>query len=169
VLLLPLLRNGRSGSILGELLGLVCSVLWTNYGVQCRALARRLSAAEVTAHTFVRAGVLLAPFVMVELSSTRLVWRTGLVLVQLFCILGGSVAAFVFWNNGLRHWKTSRVYLFNNFIPLSNMAWANVCLGEPFTATFWVAMALIAGGVVAGQASWRRVDIGEQSLKSPAG
>jgi drug/metabolite transporter (DMT)-like permease len=169
VLLLPLLRKGRPGSILGELIGLSCSLLWTNYGVQCRALGHRLSGAEVSAHTFVRAGVLLAPLAMIELVSARMVWRLDLVLIQLFCVLGGSVAAFVLWNNGLRHWKTSQVYLFNNFIPLSNMAWANACLGEPFTATFWLAMLLIAAGVFAGQLTGRRVDIAEETLKSPAG
>jgi drug/metabolite transporter (DMT)-like permease len=56
----------------------------------------------------------------------------------------------------LRHWNTSRVYLFNNLIPLSNMGWAHVCLGEPVTATFWFAMILIAGGVTLGQANLQR-------------
>lgn len=169
VLFLPMLRNGRPGSILGEIMGLGCSVLWTNYGVQCRALGRDLSGAEISAHTFSRAGLLLAPLAMVELSSSPIPWRLELVLVQVFCILGGGVVAFVLWTNALRRWKTSQVYLFNNLIPLSNMAWANACLGEPITGTFWIAMLLIAAGVFAGQANWRRVDIARETLKSPAG
>ncbi len=169
VLFLPILRSGRPGSILGELLGVASGVLWTNYGVQCRALGRDLSGAQISAHTFVRAGLLMAPLGMIELSSSPIPWRVDLVLIQLFCILGGGVVAFALWTGALRHWKTSQVYLFNNLIPVSNMAWANACLGEPITGTFWVAMLLIAAGVLAGQVKWSRVDIAAETLKSPAG
>jgi drug/metabolite transporter (DMT)-like permease len=91
VLFLPLLRNPRPGSILGELIGIACGVLWTNYGVQCRSLGRHLSGAELCGHTFLRAGLLLAPLAMIELSTTRIPWRLDLVLIQLFCVLGGGV------------------------------------------------------------------------------
>ncbi len=169
VLFLPLLRNGHAGSILGELIGMSCGVLWTNYGVQCRALGRDLSGAEVTAHTFLRAGRAVCPMAAIELATTAPIpWRADLILVQLFCILAGGVVAFALWTNGLRQWKTSQVYQFNNLIPLSNMAWANVCLGEQITTTFWIAMALVAAGVLAGQANLRKVDIARESLKSPA-
>ena len=77
VLFLPMLRNGRPGSILGEIMGMACGVLWTNYGVQCRALGRDLSGAEISAHTFLRAGLLMAPLAMIELSSSPIRWRAG--------------------------------------------------------------------------------------------
>jgi drug/metabolite transporter (DMT)-like permease len=154
-LFLPALRQSR-GHWPGEILGLSCGLLWTNFGVQCHALGRDLSGAEISAHTFWRAGVLLAPLALVELSRGSVPWRMDLVWTQLFCVLGGGVVAYALWNNGLRHWKTSQVYLFNNLIPLSNMGWANVCLGEPITSTFWVSMALIASGVVLGQADLQR-------------
>lgn len=154
-LFLPALRQG-GGRWSGEILGLACGVLWTNYGVQCHLLGRHLSGAEVSAHSFWRAGLLLAPPALVEVSSTGLPWRLDLVGAQLFCVLGGGVVAFALWNGALRHWKTSQVYLFNNLIPLSNMAWAHVCLDEPITSTFWVAMALIGAGVLLGQVKLRR-------------
>ena len=156
VLFLPMLRHGTP-SLLGDILGLACSVLWTHFGRQCRSLGKELSAMQISAHTFWRAGLLLAPFSVVELATHQVPWTTTLVLVQLFCVVGGGVAAFALWNEGLRHWKTSQVYLFNNLIPLSNMAWANVCLGEPITARFWIAMLLIGAGVLLGQANLRRV------------
>jgi drug/metabolite transporter (DMT)-like permease len=37
------------------------------------------------------------------------------------------------------------------------MSWANLCLGEPVTRTFWFAMLLIVAGVVLGQTNWQRV------------
>ena len=120
VLFWPTLRSGHS-SWPGEVLGLACSVLWTNYGRQCRALAAHLSGAAVTAHTMWRAELLLLPLAWLEVGTRGVPWNARLVLVQLYCIVAGGVVAFALWNNALRHWKTSEVYLFNNLIPLSTM------------------------------------------------
>jgi drug/metabolite transporter (DMT)-like permease len=155
VLFLPVLHHAGSGWI-GEVLALAASVLWTHFGRQCRALGASLSGAEVSAHTMWRAGVWMTPVAAMELDQHGLAWRTDLVLIQLYCIVFGGVVAFAFWNNGLRHWPTSRVLLFNNLIPLSTATWAHFCLGEPMTPTFWIAMALIVGGVALGQAKWQR-------------
>lgn len=156
LLFLPTLRHASS-RLLGEILGLAASVLWVNFGRQCRVLGRDLSGAEISAHSFWRAGLLLAPLALVEVATTKIPLKPMPILVQLFCILGGSVVAFALWNNGLRHWKTSQVYLFNNLIPLSNMAWANICLAEPITPTFWISMLLIAAGVLLGQTQWEKI------------
>ncbi len=156
VLLWPALRTGR-GSLTGELLGFSCSVLWTNFGHQCHALGRDLNGAEVSAHTFWRAGLILAPFAAGELFTHQAVpVRSSLILAQLVCVLGGGVVAFAIWNSALRHWPTSRVYLFNNLVPLSSTAWAYFCLGEQLTGTFWPAMILIGAGVFLGQANWEK-------------
>jgi drug/metabolite transporter (DMT)-like permease len=146
-----------SGRWQGEALGLVASVLWTNYGRQCRVLGARLSGAEVSAQTMWRAGVLLLPLAALEFwHGASLVLRTDLVLVQLYCILAGGVAAFAIWTHALRRWPASQVLLFNNLIPISTMAWAKVCLNESPTPTFWVAMLLIIAGVVIGQTKLER-------------
>ena len=153
ILLWPAL-HAATGSLPGELLGLACSLLWTNFGNQCRILGRDLTGAEVSAHTFWRAGLILAPFAAGECFTQAIPFRTGLILAQLVCVLGGSVVAFAIWNSALRHWQTSRVYLFNNLIPLSSTAWAYFWLGEKLSATFWPAMLLIGAGVLLGQANW---------------
>jgi drug/metabolite transporter (DMT)-like permease len=156
VLFWPSLKMGKSNS-LGEFLGLAAGFLWANYGRQCRALGSRLSGAEVSAHTMWRAGVLLSPIAIYEISRSGLVWRTDLVLVQGYCIVMGGVVSYVLWNNGLKHWPTSQVFLFNNLIPLSTMCWARVCLKEPITSTFWLAMTMVVIGVVLGQARWEKI------------
>ncbi len=156
ILFLPMLGHRGSG-LLGEILGLSCGVIWTHFGRQCRFLGKELSGLEMTAHTFWRAGLLLAPFAALELVNHPFPCRASLALVQLFCIVGGGVVAFALWNHGLRHWKTSQVFLFNNLIPISNMAWACFCLGEPITSRFWVSMSLIAAGVLLGQANWQKI------------
>ena len=141
----------------GELLGLSASLLWTAYGRQGRKLGATLSGAEVGAHTMWRAGALLVPLTAVEVYMGGLTFRTDLVLIQGYCMIAGGVAAYAFWNNALRYWPTSRVFLFNNLIPISTMTWAWACLGEPVTHTFWLAMLLIVLGVVLGQARWPKI------------
>lgn len=156
VLFWPTLHAG-GGTLPGELLGLTASVVWVIYGRQCRVLAEDLSGVEITAHTMWRAGVLLLPLGLFETGGRIVPWDTKLMAIQLYCVVAGGVIAFALWNNALRHWKTSEVYLFNNLIPLSTMLWAHFCLNEPMTPTFWCSMALIAGGVAIGQANWHKL------------
>jgi len=150
VLLAPSLA-GSTVNLTGELLGLTTSVLWTNYGRQSRKLSATLNGAEVSAHTMWRAGVLLLPLAVVEITQRSMPWSAGLLGVQAYCIVAGGVIAFALWNRALGQWPASRVLLFNNLIPVSTMTWAHFCLGEPVTPTFLAALGLIALGVFLGQ------------------
>lgn len=156
VLLWPGLKSA-GGTFRGELLGVAASVLWTNYGRQCRQLSRNLSGVAVSAHTMFRAGMILAPWAVVEVLGKPVAVAPWLFGVQLYCIFGGGILAFAFWNNALRHWETSEVYLFNNLVPLSTMLWAHFCLGEIIGANFWLAMALVVAGVLVGQGRWEKL------------
>jgi len=149
VLLWPALR-ATSLQLTGEVLGLAASVLWVGYGRQCRRLTNTLSGAEVSAQTMWRAGVWLMPVGLIEVAQHDLPLNWQLGGIQLYCIIAGGVIAFAIWNNALRVWPTSQVLLFNNLIPPSTMAWTYFCLDEPVTVTFWLAMILIAAGVMLG-------------------
>jgi len=155
ILFWPALK-GSDFSLAGECLGFACSVLWTWYGRQCRALAQVLSGAEISAHTMWRAGVLMLPFGVGELVWAGFHPRPVQFAVQTYCIVGGGVMAFGIWAMALRRWPTSKVYLFNNLIPLSTMLWAHFTLGEVVTPTFWFAMVLIVAGVLVGQWRWQK-------------
>lgn len=147
----PALREAKT-NLTGEILGLIASVLWTIYGRESRALSAEIPGAEVAAHTMWRAGIWLVPFAVLEIVTLPAFGFNAQMLgVQLYCIIAGSVIAFGIWVNALRYWPASRVLLFNNLIPISTMAWAHYCLGEPVTHTFWVAMLLIIAGVILGQ------------------
>ena len=156
VLFWPALQATTSSAV-GELLGLAASVLWANFSHQMRILSTDLSGAEVAAHTMWMSGVLLMPFGLGEIGARGLVITAPLLGVQAFCILFGSVIPYALWNHALGRWRTSRVVLFNNLIPLSTMTWAHYFLHEPVTSTFWAAMVLIVAGVLVGQANWAKL------------
>lgn len=155
VLFWPSLKQGNA-NWLGEALGLTASVTWAQFGVQCRRLGAKLSGAEIGAHTLWRAGALLLPLAVVEIARQGIVWRWDLAAVQSYSILGGGVIAYAFWNNALRHWPTSQVFLFNNLVPVSTMIWSHFLLGEAVTGTFWFAMTLIFAGVALGRTRWEK-------------
>jgi len=150
ILLWPALATS-SLNLNGELLGLGAGLLWMNYGQQSRKLSATLSGTEVSAHTMWRAGIWLLPLALIEITRSGISVTTKQLGVQFYCIVAGGVMAFALWNNALRHWPTSRVMLFNNLIPVSTLTWAHFCLGESVSPTFWVAMILIAAGVILGQ------------------
>jgi drug/metabolite transporter (DMT)-like permease len=120
-------------------------------------LSKSLLPPEVSACTFWRAGVILLPVALIELLTRGAPLKTNLFLIQGYCILASGVVAFILWNKGLRWWPTSRVYLFNNLIPLSTMLFAAIFIGEPISPTFWAAMFCIVGGVLLGQTNWQKL------------
>jgi drug/metabolite transporter (DMT)-like permease len=156
VLLWPALRSAKP-NLPGELLGLTASILWATFSHQVRLLSGQLSGTEVAAHTMWMSGILLLPFGLVEIALRGLPVNSASLGVMGFCVICGGVIPYALWNDALRRWRTSRVMLFNNLIPLSTMTWAHFLLREPVTPTFWVAMALIVAGVIIGQTAWPKV------------
>ena len=156
VLFGPALRHSGF-HLAGECCGLLTSVLWANFNHQGRVLARELSGVEVAAHSMWMSGVWLLPFGLCELAFHPLPVDRAHLAVQGGCILFGGVVPYALWNTALRHWQTSRVMLFNNFIPLATASWAHWLLHEPIAPTFFVAMLFIAAGVVLGQTDWSRL------------
>ena len=156
VLFWPALHTAKA-SLLGELFGLGASLLWANYSWQARMLSQRVAGVEVAAHSMWMSGVWLLPLGIFEVAKQGLVLDSPHLGVQAFCIFFGGVIPYALWNSALRHWRTSQVMLFNNFIPLSTATWVHFTLGEPITPTFCTAMILIIVGVLMGQMDWSRI------------
>jgi len=155
VLLWPAIETTHA-SAAGELLGFACSILWTNYGRQCKVLGANLTGAEIAAHTMLRAGLWLVPLAVLETALIELKWRVDLVFVQAYCVVVGGVVGFTLWSHALRKWHTSQVYLFVNLVPITTMFWGRVLLKEPVTPTFWLALVLVVSGVLISQANWEK-------------
>ena len=156
ILFWPSLRF-QQGRWVGDALALLSSILWTTYGRQCRLMGAAASGAAITAHTMWRAGLVTLPLGLVEFAFRPPVWQMDLAAIQGYGVVCGGVIAFALWNNALRHWPASQVFLFNNLIPLSTVAWAHFCIDEPITPTFWLAMLCIVGGVLLGQTRWEKI------------
>ena len=156
VLFWPALRTLKP-SLIGECLGLASSVLWTLFSRQVRGLSAQLAETEIAAHTMWMAGVWLLPVGLVEVALRGFAVNGAQAGVLAFCIVLGGVVPYALWNSALRHWRTSRVMLFGNLIPLSTGVWVYCFFGEPLTHTFWAAMALIVAGVILGQGSWTKI------------
>ena len=156
VLFWPALQHSTF-NLAGEGCGLGASLLWANYNHQSRILARTIHGVEVAAASMWMSGIWLLPLALVETAGHGLVLDAPHVGVQTLAILFGGVVPYALWNSALRHWQTSRVMLFNNFIPLTTTTWAHFALGEPVTPTFCVAMILIVVGVAIGQTDWSKV------------
>lgn len=148
VLFWPALKMGRQTSLPGELCALISSILWALYSRQSRWLSARVNGLEVAAQTMWMAGVVLIPIGLIEVAVYGLAVTPARVGVMALCIIFGGVIPYAFWNNALRHWRASRVLLFNNLIPVTTSVWVYFTLGEPITPTFCLAMALIILGVV---------------------
>ena len=156
VLFWPALKNSGF-NLAGEACGLVSSLLWANYNHQGRILAQTIHGVEVAANSMWMSGVWLLPVALIEIATRGVVLDAPHLGVQSLAVLFGGVVPYALWNSALRHWQTSRVMLFNNFIPLSTTVWAHFVLGETITPTFCAAMVLIVAGVALGQMDWSKI------------
>jgi len=141
----------------GEAAALFASVLWALYGHLARGLSGTMTGAELTAHSMWRAGVLLVPFTLWELTTATFVWRWDAAAIFAYSVLLPGIVSFALWAHALKLWPTSKVYLFNNLIPIWTVFWAWLFFGDPVTANVWLALVLIVGAVVISQTNWERV------------
>jgi drug/metabolite transporter (DMT)-like permease len=156
VLFWPALKSS-SFSLLGECCGVACSLLWANFNHQSRVLAQTITGVEIAANSMWMSGVWLLPIAGYEFYAHHVPLDAPHLGIQFLAIIFGGVVPYALWNSALRHWQTSRVMLFINFIPLTTATWAHFALGEPLTPTFFAAMGLIVAGVALGQADWTKI------------
>lgn len=141
----------------GEAIALLASVLWALYGHLARGLSGAMTGAELTARSMWRAGVWLVPFTVWELTGATVIWRWDAAAVFAYSVLLPGIVSFALWAHALKLWPTSKVYLFNNLIPLWTVFWAWLFFGDPVTANVWLALFLIVGAVIISQTNWEKV------------
>lgn len=167
VLLWPKIRSGTF-EWRGDALAQVASMLWTLYGRECRALSKDLSGAQITCASMWRAAVWLLPLTFWELVTVYVPFTAPLLWVHAYCTVFGGIVAFAFYAHALKFWPVSQVFLFNNLIPASTMAFSWLLMGERVTETFWIALMMVAAAVVAGRSGVTAESIKQVEAEAPA-
>lgn len=137
---------------IGNVLGLLASVLWTVYSRVCRSFGNQLSSGQINGHNFVRTFVWLFPFALYDQFTQEIPMTLKLWSTQIYSIIAAGVFAFALWTNALKQWPTSRVMLFVNLIPLTTVLFGWIFLNETVGRQFWVAMLFVMIGVFLGMA-----------------
>jgi drug/metabolite transporter (DMT)-like permease len=169
VLLWPKIQSGTF-AWQGDFLAQIASILWTLYGRECRALSKDFSGAQITCATMWRAAAWLAPATLWELATVPIGFTLPLIGVHAYCTVFGGVVAFAFYTHALRFWPVSQVFLFNNLIPASTMAFSHLLMGKEVSGTFWIAVVMVTVAVVAGRSdAVENRSISAESVQTPTG
>jgi len=134
--------RGEWAVLASALTGAVCSVLYRPY-------LRRHAALPLSVWAMSAAVLFLLGWGLLEggLAQARALTAPGLVAL-LFIGLSSGIGYFL-WLWALRHAPASRVTLFLAFSPLTSLWLGSAWLHEPVPARLWLALALVAGGLVA--------------------
>lgn len=145
-LFLPTLSGTQFGWI-GDGLALTGSLLWVHFSHLTRKFQKLLPAAQLNGEIFLRTAILLSPFALYDQVNASIPWNTNAVIAHIYATIGPTIVAFMAWSFALKHWPTSKVMLFVNWVPLLTALWAKVILDESIHSNFWVAMVCVAAGV----------------------
>ncbi len=149
--------QAQHGDWRGDLLILAAVGCWTGYTLGLRRIAGRVSALGVTAWTMLTGtpGLLLAGIPGLVTTSWRAVpavaWG-GLVYSTLLSL----VAAYILWSRAVQQIGPSRAALYTCATPLIATGIAMAVLGERPTPWHLLGGVLIVGGVLLGNAQFRR-------------
>lgn len=147
----------RHGSWRGDLLILAAVGCWTGYTLGLRRISGRVSALGVTAWTMLTGtpGLVLAGLPQLSRTAWGAVPATawgGLVYSTLLSL----VAAYILWSRAVQRIGASRAALYTCVTPLLASLIAMAVLGERPTLWHLAGGILIIGGVLLGNASFRR-------------
>jgi drug/metabolite transporter (DMT)-like permease len=166
-------RVGASREPLGgDLLLLVAVVAWSVYTAEGREVVGRAGAFPTIAWTIIAGtvlylplgvGALMVPSYRADIAHASAQAWWGVV----YLIVMTSVVAYLLWYWALAHLAAARVAIFTNLQPLATALMAQLVFGEPVSAGFYVAAAVVMAGVLLAQ--WRSTDAAEEALlESPA-
>ena len=133
--------EGSSGSLQGNLLLLCAGVVWAFYSLISRELTGKYSVMTLTYYQMLTGSVLFIPFLLWEGAKWAAPDFTSLGAL-LYLSVGCSVAAFFFYNIGLKKLSVSTSISLMNLVPVFGLILAVVILHEAITVK------QIFGGIV---------------------
>jgi drug/metabolite transporter (DMT)-like permease len=139
--------DGAAGSVLGNLLMFVTTILWGIY----TSLAKRVADVDprvVTAGIAVVGALLLLPMAIVEIAAEGIpqVGAMGwLGIVYLGTTASGL--AYLLYNAALKHMDASHVGVYTNLIPIVGVLSGVIVLGEPLSLRAVIGGCIVLAGV----------------------
>lgn len=148
-----------SGSVLGQLLAVMCAATWSVYTVAMQPLSRRYSPYRIYSIVLIEGAILLPLAGAVQFTDQR--WSLGALLwvAVAFSALGPLIVANVLWISSIKRVGPSRATLFSNIQPLIAVGFAVLLLAEG------VGWSQLGGGALIGAA----LLIGRRRSTAPAG
>jgi drug/metabolite transporter (DMT)-like permease len=136
-------------TVLGDLCGIVGAALWAATTVVIRATSLSRSSASKTLFYQLGVSALILPLASVLMGEKGVVSVTPLVVASL--AYQGAIVAFAsylawFWL--LTRYLAARLSVLSFLTPMFGVLFGVVLLGEPLSATFTLAAALVAAGIL---------------------
>jgi len=124
---------GTGPHVLGDLMILVCALLWSVYSIFGKKIASKYHPLTVLNYLFIIGTIGIIPFYVLtphqNLLEVPLPTIGAIIFLAIFC----SIIAYLIYNIALEKMDASRVALFIYLVPLSTIVLAWLILGESMT------------------------------------
>jgi drug/metabolite transporter (DMT)-like permease len=133
----------------GDLWVLAAGFCFAVYNTLVKKKPAGISSMNFLFVAFALGTLLLLPFFLWELTKAKPVtWSASLSMGIVYLGVGASVICFWIWNIAIQKIGAARTILFGNLIPIFSSLGAVVFLGETFTTSHLIGMALVFTGIV---------------------
>jgi drug/metabolite transporter (DMT)-like permease len=139
----------QNGVGTGEGLFLVAIIGWTAYTVLSRPLLANYPAITVTAYTCLSGGMLMLPFVLIDLPAAKAMMTDPKIPIILFSqgVLTMGLG-FLWYYEGIQRLGTAKTSTYLNLVPVLGVVLAAVTLGERPGFSLLVGGSLVIGGLL---------------------
>ncbi len=139
----------QNGVGVGEGLFLVAIIGWTAYTVLSRPLLANYPAITVTAYTCLSGGLLMLPFVLIDLPAAKAMMTDPKIPIILFSqgVLTMGLG-FLWYYEGIQRLGTAKTSTYLNLVPVLGVVLAAVTLGERPGLSLLVGGSLVIGGLL---------------------
>jgi drug/metabolite transporter (DMT)-like permease len=143
------LSGGGTGTVLGDLCGVLAAVFWASTTVVIRATRLAQASATKTLGYQLGLSALALPLISLALGEPGIVRLTPLAVGSL--VYQGVIVAFasyLIWFWLLTRYLAGRLAVFGFLTPLAGVAFGVILLGERLTPVFGLGALLVGAGIV---------------------
>jgi drug/metabolite transporter (DMT)-like permease len=148
----------------GDLMLLMSTVFFGLYNILVKAWPSKVSLLVQMFFIFLYGSLALLPWVTIDFVESQLLQPGAhlsypCVLAMLFMVIGGSILAYTFFNEGIKEIGAANASSVINFVPVITMIFAMAILGERPVISQWIGAAVILYAVLLANPSPRRVKV----------